>query len=529
MSLQESILFYASSSTIKSWLYILIGILVAHQLIISTYNLLFHPLRYVPGPQLAAATYFLEFWYDVVLFGRYTKRIEQMHEQYGPIVRISPNEVHCNDSNFIDEVYAIGTRKRDKPIHQVRGSGIVEQATFSTVNHDLHRTRRTALNKFFSRVQVSHLEPKIRDLAQRVCDKILVIGKETAFDITTAYSLFTTDVISDYCFGESLGLIAQQGLSPNFREPLYAQLKLIYYFRFFPGLKYMGVAMAQITKHLTADMELLIRTLTVDMPNLVKKAEIDNSAGINKGNTIFGSLLQSDLPPEQKSIQRMTEEATSLFAAGTETVSWALTVITFHLLSNPEMLEKLTVELNGAMDTSGQLPSWATLEHLPYLSSVIYEGLRLSYGVASRTSRIATGEDLIYRGEWTPKHSKKSLHAEYVIPRGYAIGMSSVIMHHDERIFPDSHKFLPERWLDENNQHRKQLDRSLLAFSKGSRGCVGMNLAYCELYLLLSFLALRVLPRMKLYETTETDITYDHDIFNPLPLASSKGVRAVIV
>lgn len=147
MSLQESILFYASSSTIKSWLYILIGILVAYQLIISTYNLLFHPLRYVPGPQLAAATYFLEFWYDVVLFGRYTKRIEQMHEQYGkidltissklplrlramlikclgPIVRISPNEVHCNDSNFIDEVYAIGTRKRDKPIHQVRGSGM---------------------------------------------------------------------------------------------------------------------------------------------------------------------------------------------------------------------------------------------------------------------------------------------------------------------------------------------------------------------------------------------------------------------
>jgi hypothetical protein len=121
----------------------------------------------------------------------------------------------------------------------------VEQATFSTANHDIHRVRRTALGKFFSRAQVSRLEPTVRDLAQRLCDKILVTGKGAPFDVTTAYSLFTTDVISGYCFGKSLGLITQEGLSPNFREPLYAQLKLIYYFRFFPFLKYAGVAMAE--------------------------------------------------------------------------------------------------------------------------------------------------------------------------------------------------------------------------------------------------------------------------------------------
>ena len=55
------------------------------------------------------------------------------------------------------------------------------------------------------------------------------------------------------------------------------------------------------------------------------------------------------------------------------------------------------------------------------------------------------------------------------------------------------------------------------------------SLAHCELYTLLSLLVMRVYPRMRLYETTETDIIYDHDIFNPLPVSSSKGVRAVIV
>lgn len=104
--------------------------------------------------------------------------------------------------------------------------------------------RRSALSKSFSRAQVSRLEPTVRDLAERLCEKILVVGKAGPFDVTTAFSLFTTDVITGYCLGENLGLIAQQGWEPNFREPLYAQLKLIHLFRFAPWLKHVGFAMA---------------------------------------------------------------------------------------------------------------------------------------------------------------------------------------------------------------------------------------------------------------------------------------------
>lgn len=264
------------------------------------------------------------------------------------------------------------------------------------------------------------------------------------------------------------------------------------------------------------------------MPNYVKRAQSDLDKGLDNGRTVFGSLLQSDLPPREKALQRMTEEGFSLFAAGTETVSWALTVTTYHVLTKPAMLEKLTAEVSQVVDGSGQLPAWVALEKLPYLGAVIYEGLRLSYGLATRTSRVATGEDLLYRGEWTPRNSQTPIKAEYLIPRGYAIGMSSVITHHDESIYPDSHSFIPERWLDENNQHRKELDRALLAFSKGSRGCIGISLAHCELYLLLALLVVRVFPRMQLYETTEADVTYDHDFFNPFPVWNSQGVRATI-
>lgn len=157
-----------------------------------------------------------------------------MHSKYGPIVRISPDEVHCNDSEFTDEIYATGSRKREKPLHQVVGSKVIEGSVFSTVSHDHHRLRRAPLAKFFSRSQVSKLEPIIYTSAQRLCQKILTLGEEGPFDVTTAYSLFSTDVISGYCFGESLGLLDQKEWAPNLRGPLMANLSQTYWVRFFP-------------------------------------------------------------------------------------------------------------------------------------------------------------------------------------------------------------------------------------------------------------------------------------------------------
>ncbi|KAL2291149.1 hypothetical protein FJTKL_13811 [Diaporthe vaccinii] len=105
--------------------------------------------------------------------------------------------------------------------------------------------------------------------------------------------------------------------------------------------------------------------------------------------------------------------------------------------------------------------------------------------------------------------------------------MSAFISHHDETLFPESHKFQPERWLDLH--HRKELDRGFLAFSKGSRICLGMNLGLCELYLATAALTLRVFPHMRLYKTSEEDVRYDWEALVPMPKRESLGVRATIV
>ncbi|EAT85300.2 hypothetical protein SNOG_07834 [Parastagonospora nodorum SN15] len=427
----------------------LVGVWVVYKVLQALYNISpFHPLSKIPGPKLAAATYIPEFWHDVVRFGCYSKEIRKMHEEYG------------DDVAFAEEIYAVGGRKRDKPVHQINGSAL-GQAGFGTPAHDLHRIRRVPLAKFFSRSMIAQLEPEVKELVQKLCSKLLAqSGDSKPFDITMAYSCFTSDAISAYSFGERFGLLDQEGWYPNFREATTAILKPVFIFRFFPWTKASAGLGKYLVDYMPTDISLLVRTLQIDMPARVRQAKADLDAGITYDRpTIFGSLLRSDLDLLDKEPQRLADEAAAVVGAGTETTSWALSVMTYHLLTKPEILAKLTKELQTVVQDPQRLPRL----------DVIQEGLRLSYGVSSRTARIPTEENLLYRGEW----NKKSI--EYVIPQGYAIGMSTVVTHHNERTFPDSYAFAPERWLDENNNRRKEVERGMLAFSKGSRSCLGMK------------------------------------------------------
>jgi cytochrome P450 len=71
---------------------------------------------------------------------------------------------------------------------------------------------------------------------------------------------------------------------------------------------------------------------------------------------------------------------------------------TFHVLSNPQVLQKLRAELEGAMPNPSETPTLASLEQLPYLTACIQEGLRLSYGVSSRLQRISPDKAMVFNG-----------------------------------------------------------------------------------------------------------------------------------
>lgn len=238
---------------------------------------------------------------------------------------------------------------------------------------------------------------------------------------------------------------------------------------------------------------------------------------------VLNSIYHSDLPPAEKSHQRLTQDAFALVSAGSETTSLTLTTTTFHLLSNPNLLTKLQNELREYFPTykSNDTISYRALEKLPYLTACINEGLRLGSGVSGRLPRIDPHGPTKYGG--------------YTLPAGTVISMCIRDIHYDASIYPDPRSFNPERWLEhadgegEGEKARKRKERYLVPFGKGARSCVASNLAMAELYAVLGNVFRRFGDGgIELWETGREDVEMKLEFFSPVIGLESKGLRVLI-
>lgn len=84
--------------------------------------------------------------------------------------------------------------------------------------------------------------------------------------------------------------------------------------------------------------------------------------------TIFRDVLNSNLPEAEKSLERMWHDGQVFNIAGSETTAWTLALCTVHLISNPDMMSRLSEELKGVLkDGTVEGVTEAELEVLPYL------------------------------------------------------------------------------------------------------------------------------------------------------------------
>lgn len=96
----------------------------------------------------------------------------------------------------------------------------------------------------------------------------------------------------------------------------------------------------------------------------------------------------------------------------------------------------------------------------------------------------------------------------------------------DRNIFPSPNEFRPDRWIEAESRGER-LDRYLVTFHKGNRSCLGINIAYSELYLLAAALVVRF--DMELYDfDRKRDLETIRDCFIGMPSRDSRGLRAKV-
>lgn len=76
-----------------------------------SYMAYFHPLSRYPGPKIAALTNLWKAYYVYKLVLH--EKLVELHEQYGPVVRVGPNHLHFWDGEAIAPIYK-GGRKMGK-------------------------------------------------------------------------------------------------------------------------------------------------------------------------------------------------------------------------------------------------------------------------------------------------------------------------------------------------------------------------------------------------------------------------------
>ncbi|CCC11336.1 hypothetical protein SMACR_04039 [Sordaria macrospora] len=471
----------------------------------TIYRLTLHPLAKFPGPKLAAITRLYEGYYDVIQEGQYTFKIAELHKQYGPIIRISPYELHINDSTYYEKLYRNDGGRWDKYDWAYAAHGRGLDVAISAPDHFLHKAIRQPLSPFFSKANVG----RKMDIVRKHLDKLQAImtrkasTKET-FDLGAAISAWARDVSNEFIMGKSYGNLDKEDFDKDFTTMVTDEGRMWRYNKHIPVLRvafslpwdfmlwlagWLGdKGLKNVFTHLKVTLHDTKQIIDAHLANTSSEKPTSTSTSktpeTTQTHTIINDILSSpSLPSHLKSLSRIHQDVFVITSAGFETTASTLRLIIYNLFSSPSILSRLRSELSQFNLSDPSSYEYRDLEHLPYLTAILMEGLRLSPAAASRLQRVAPDRELVYPGPQQGNLNDDKGEKEWTIPRGTPVGMTQILMHWDESVYgKDAREFNPERWMDEEFKRRiAGGERMWAPFSRG--------LAWAELYLCIATLA----------------------------------------
>ncbi|KAL5363703.1 cytochrome P450 [Aspergillus floccosus] len=389
------------------------------------YALYLHPLSKVPGPKLYAISRIP--WIRDWLSGRLHVSVQRLHEQYGPIVRVAPDEVSFITASAWNDVYGQKVAKsltRDRKWYANLTEGQDDIIVSSEADHMRFRKifgpafGDKALHESES-VIMSNIDLLIAQLKQEL--------KKTdgVADMVKWYNWTTFDIIGSLVVLQNIRLSSYGALMERYSV-------------------FKRLVMALLPRHL---LEMRNFHLTVIRDKIARRSE--------KPPLIPDAIAragESDLPISQGELEA---NLGLLTMAGSETSATALSAASFYLCRNKAAAQKLREEITTAFKSERDI-CHDTVKHLPYLTAVIREALRLYPP--------------------TPVGLPRRVMVVYITQ--YSAYRSSLN-------FRDPNEFRPERWLGDPSYASDNLS-VVQPFITGPYSCIGKSLAYMEIGLVLA-------------------------------------------
>lgn len=436
------------------------------------YNLYFHPLARFPGPKLAAVSK-LPSVYNIIK-GNSHKWSDSLHRQYGDVVRIGPDSLsYCNSAAW-KEIY--GFRKDKKFIKDPLSYGAPPNGVpgLLSANDENHARFRRTFSHAFSDRALREQEPLFMeyiDLLVKKLNEKVAADPDVKINMVNMLNFTTFDIMADLTFGKPLGMLAKSEYHP-WVTAIFSSLKLGTYMRSLKNWPLLAPLSALIVPSSLRRKRMEHFRWSSEQVDARLKRKSDKP-------DIWNLVLAAD-ESRSLTLDEMHSNGGLFMGAGTETTATELSGSLYLLSKHPDVLEHLLDELRTAFPAGAPL-TIDGLAHCKYLGAVLEEGLRVYPPVPAGLPRVVPSPQGVILGA--------------VLPGETRVFVSQYATYHSPRNFVDSDSYRPERWLPADHPlHDARFDAddkvALQPFSIGPRNCIGKNLAYHEMKLVLAALVL---------------------------------------
>jgi cytochrome P450 len=395
--------------------------------------------------------------------GRGPHIMHAAHLKYGDVVRTSPDDLSFASPQSYQDIYGHTTKARPKRFLKTDFYDTGDPVPRITTARDpaVHAAQRKSLSHAFSAKALRDQEFVVQSYVDHFVRRLGELGDngQKAIDASEAYNWVTFDIIGDLAFGESFHAIADGRtnfwISLLLDGTFYAALASLR-----KRLPLISLILPFIIGRDVAGKFATHKKLTREMAQ--KRIDLGPDGGRPGKEDFFGHMIKKNIITKEE----LAAQAATLIVAGSETTATTLTGATCRLLQNPEALAKLQGEIRSTFTSLDQITGDSTAG-LKYLHGVIEESLRLFPPVAFAM----------------PRYSPGAVVDGHYVPAGTKVGNSNYEMTRDARYWRHPDSFLPERWIDEGFGDNRKASQP---FSMGPRGCLGINLAYLELKIILA-------------------------------------------
>ncbi|KAG6367110.1 hypothetical protein INS49_001292 [Diaporthe citri] len=418
---------YLPSVSSSSILMGLLLLLIARLFVVNVvYNLFLHPLSSYPGPKLWATSRLP--WNYFNFRGRLGWRIRDLHNQYGPVVRIAPNELSYTTSSAWRKIYGQRSPEFEKAVDG-RGIAPVEingKRALMTETSEGHARLRKAINPAFSERAVRGQEKYLQAHSDTLLTQLLKSCKQGPADMAKWFNLLSYDSVVFFQFALQYGLISVL----QFLTPKYAREA---------RRKHLALSAAKVQARLQAK---------------------------DPGKDFMHYILENQ--EEKFSSLDLTLLASTFIVAGSNTTSDTMTGLTYLLLRNPDKMACLKREIRSMFRSKDEITMQSTV-HCRYLTACLEESMRLRPALCCSLARTVPDNGEIIDGQF--------------VPGGTGVGVHMLAAAHSGLNFRHPMDFVPERWLElpPDSEFGGDDKGGSQPFSHGLRSCAGKALAWVEM------------------------------------------------